>query len=127
MFTQNTHDEELYVLMGKRIGRFWCGRPVGYQLGLPSEVRFDPDFVWNNADKIVGWIHTHPVSPASPSKTDHATMTAWITSLGKPLLCSIKGSDGLRAWWFFHDNKKPVEGSIFQIGHVLCGFIPKEN
>lgn len=125
MFKENIRDEELYILSGKRIGCFWYGKISHYQLGHPHQVAFDYNYVLENQNKVVGWIHTHPVNKARPSATDHQTMTAWNLSLGKPLVCCIKGTDGLRAWWYFDDESPGVEGKVYRLGKDrLFGIVP---
>jgi len=45
---------------------------------------------------VVGFLHTHPAGPASPSGPDVRTMRAWRRALGKPLLCLIAGPQSRR-------------------------------
>lgn len=118
-------NEQCWVLKGKRRGnRFWNGKYDRYTEGQPATVAFDPDYVWENRDRIVGWIHTHPCWTATPSSLDHATMTAQVASLGRPMLCCILGTDGLRAWWYFDDESPGVEGKVTRIGKRLFGVVP---
>jgi len=118
-------NEQCWVLIGKRRGkRFWSGKYDRYTEGQPATVAFDPDYVWENRDRIVGWLHTHPQWIASPSCLDHATMTAQVASLGRPMLCCIQGTDGLRAWWYFDDESPGAEGSVKRIGKRLYGIVP---
>ena len=49
---------------------------------------------------VVGFYHTHPDGFLEPSEQDRATMQAWAFSFGKPLICAIDTSAGLRAWLF---------------------------
>jgi hypothetical protein len=120
-------NEQCFVLIGKcypRLG-LWRGSFDSYTLGLPSEVKFDMEYVWENRSRIVGIIHTHPGSPASPSKTDYATFHAWVTALGKPFLCCILGIDGLRAHWFFDDESPHIEGGVRRIRkNLIVGRLP---
>ena len=44
---------------------------------------------------VVGFYHTHPSMPPVPSARDAATMPAWVSCFGKPLLCVIDGGGGL--------------------------------
>ena len=55
---------------------------------------------------ILGFLHTHPNSVASPSRRDHDTMQAWVSALGKPLLCVIEGQDGLAAYCYEDDQSR---------------------
>ncbi len=121
-------NEQCWVLKGngkRRGNRYWTGKYDRYTEGQPALVAFDPDYVWENRDSIVGWIHTHPQWTANPSSVDHATMTAQVGSLGRPLVCVIQGTDGIRAWWYFDDESPGVEGKIKRIGKRLFGKVPK--
>jgi len=117
-------NEECYILFGRKIGRFWIAKLDKYTLGDTSNVEFDPDYVFNNRSKVVGWVHTHPVYLGSPSATDNATTKAWVCSLGKPLVCCIHGVDGLRSHWYMDDESSPLEGRIRKIGKYMIGVIP---
>lgn len=128
MFEPNMNIEECFVLMAKfRAGRFWVARPDKYTTGEPASVRFDPDYIWENRKRLLGWWHTHPHWTAYPSSTDYQTMHAQVCSIGKPLLCVIEGTDGLRAWWFFDDESFAVEGSIWRRGNTYVGRMPKRT
>ena len=115
-------NEECWVLMGRRIGSIWHARYDRYTVGQPAAVRFDPDYIWDNRKRIIGWLHTHPSFSATPSSTDNSTMKACVCSLGKPLLCCIRGIDGLRAWWYWDDESPGVEGKIIKVGGKLMGW-----
>jgi proteasome lid subunit RPN8/RPN11 len=58
---------------------------------------------------VIGFLHTHPGMAAVPSERDVRTMHAWCSAFGKPLLCLIKGADGLRGWRFGYEGRKPCE------------------
>lgn len=119
-------NEQCWVLMGKRRGsRFWMGKYDRYTEGQPASVVFDNDYVWENRDKIVGWIHTHPSWTANPSSIDNATMKAQVGAIGKPMVCVIQGTDGIRAWWYFDDESPAVEGKVTRMGKRLFGRVPK--
>jgi len=119
-------NEECWVLTGGIWHRHWYGRCRGYTMGQPATVEFDDEWVWNNRQSVIGWIHTHPHWTAHPSSTDHMTMKAQVFALGKPLLCAIIGLDGLKAWWYLDDESDPVEMKIRQIGsRRLFGKTPR--
>jgi proteasome lid subunit RPN8/RPN11 len=117
--------EECWILKTVYKGSsLWVSKYDRYTTGEPASVVFDYKYVYANEKNIIGWIHTHPHWPSFPSGTDHATMKAWNTALGRPLLCCIVGTDKTRAWWYFDDESDPVEGSIRRIGKYLYGNIP---
>ena len=43
--------------------------------------------------------------------------------LGRPLVCAIEGTDGLRAWWYANDEDEPEEVDCEEIGGVVVGAI----
>jgi proteasome lid subunit RPN8/RPN11 len=70
-------------------------------------VRFDGAWALEREEShgdVVGFLHTHPDGPASPSQRDVRTMRAWCIAFGKPLLCVIAGPDGLRGYRFDSDE-----------------------
>lgn len=102
--------EECWVLLGQKRGRVWVMRRTAYTVGEPHAVAFDYDAVLEREEQrgdVVGFYHTHPVSPASPSQRDYRTMRAWVGSFGKPLLCLIEGIDGLAGYRFDDDEDDP--------------------
>ena len=118
------HNEECYVLWGAKWWKFWQGQCLSYSKGEPGGVEFDYNWVEDNLNGVIGWVHTHPSMIASPSSKDDNTMRAWVFSLGRPLVCCIKGSDGLRAHWYLDDESPSVEGPVKRFGSVLTGVIP---
>lgn len=100
-------NEECWVLLGKvRPNGKWRAWHTRYSVGAPASVNFNWEWVMKREEikgDVLGFIHTHPSFTADPSGTDYQTMEAWVTCFGKPLLCAIKGIDGLRAHWFFDD------------------------
>src|SRR5665213_570872 len=113
-------NEECWVLMGRRRRWYWKAKYDRYTVGVPAQVAFDPDYVWENRDKVVGWCHSHPNWTADLSSTDNSTMKAMVCSLGKPLLCCITGTDGLRAHWYLDDESDPVEVRAHRCrGHIF--------
>jgi proteasome lid subunit RPN8/RPN11 len=92
--------------------------------GKIASVDFDPYYVLNQEDahhNVIGFLHTHPHWTASPSDRDFKTMTAWVSCLGKSLICAIHGTDGLRAYWYDDDVEEPVECEIKRFGNLLVG------
>jgi proteasome lid subunit RPN8/RPN11 len=77
--------------------------------------------------RLIGWIHTHPSFTADPSNTDDATMRAQVCSLGRPLLCCIEGTDGLRAHWYVDDESNPIEYKVARVRRKLFGLIPNKE
>lgn len=99
--------EQCWVLVGQRRGRVWYTRRIGRCSGDPAEVEFDGPAVLAREERrrdVVGFLHTHPSSAAVPSRRDLATMRAWVSAFGKPLLCLIEGTDGLAGYRFDDDE-----------------------
>lgn len=117
-------NEECWVLRGRQGRWFWNAKYDRYTVGQPATVAFDYEYVYRNEKNIIGWIHTHPHWPASPSSTDNATMKAWVCALGRPLLCCILGTDGLRAHWYLDDESEAVEVDVLRIGQKVYGLRP---
>jgi len=120
-------NETYLALIGGRCGRYWWGVGHWYNEGSPCGVHFDPIQVMDRDEKyhdVIGFYHTHPQMAASPSATDYATMGAWTVCFGKPLVCVIKGINGLKANWFVDDEKKHVVGWIRRFGNIFIGRIP---
>lgn len=123
------HNEECWVIVGKWNDNRWRGRRTRYSIGEPSKVGFNPQWVEDREDTkgdIVGFVHTHPHTPGAPSPTDYATMKAWVMYFGRPMLCMINGTDGLRAWWFLdHElDTHPVECDVKEFGPFYRGDMP---
>ncbi len=96
-----------YVLIGQRRGRIWIGRLRRRQTGQPASVEFDWSWVLEREDRhrdVLGFYHTHPAGTAVPSARDVRTMRAWVSCLGKPLLCVIETDDALAAHLFATDE-----------------------
>ena len=117
-------NEECWVLKGKVGKHLWRARFDRHTEGQPATVAFDHEYVWQNRDQIVGWLHSHPQWVASPSATDDQTMDAQTAALGKAMVCCITGTDGLRAWWYGRDGGEPVESKIFCVGKWIFGPVP---
>lgn len=99
--------EVSYVLVGQRQGCIWYGQLHRRQVGGPASVEFDWSWVWEREERfgdILGFYHTHPAGLAAPSARDVRTMRAWVSCLGKPLLCVICSGDALVAHVFADDE-----------------------
>ncbi|MEM7347147.1 MAG: Mov34/MPN/PAD-1 family protein [Chloroflexota bacterium] len=99
-------NEISYIITGQQRGRIWYGRLQQRQIGEPTQVEFDWSWALTreeNRGDVLGFYHTHPTGHNSLSQRDIATMQAWVSSLGKPLLCAIKG-DQLAAYLFQTDE-----------------------
>jgi hypothetical protein len=103
--------EQCWVLLGTRRGRVWLCRRHLHEQGERASVRFDGAWVLRREEchgDVVGFLHTHPDGPDSPSRRDVRTMRAWCLAFGKPLLCLIDGPVGLRGYRFDHDESNGV-------------------
>jgi proteasome lid subunit RPN8/RPN11 len=122
-------NENCWVLVGGWHEDLWWGKRVKPTEGTPVSVNFSADYVVQRDTKhhdIIGFIHTHPSFPAHYSSRDDRTMKAWCLSLGKPLVCCIQGTDGLRAWWYLNDEDPPVEYQAKSLRGLLFGVTPEE-
>jgi len=103
--------EECWPLVGQRRGRVWHARKLRRTVGEPARVEFDGLAVLAREEQrhdVVGFLHTHPNFPAEPSQRDIDTMHAWVSALGKPLVCLIAGTDGLAGFLFADDDSRGV-------------------
>jgi proteasome lid subunit RPN8/RPN11 len=99
--------EQCWTLLGEHRSRIWLCRRVRQVGGERVSVRFDGDWTLKREEKygdVVGFLHTHPDGPASPSARDVRTMRAWCSAFGKPLLCVIASPVGLRGYRFDDDE-----------------------
>ena len=119
-------NENCWILVGEKKNDLWWGQRVERTEGEPMVVRFNPYYVLDHADKVVGFIHTHPNFSAHYSSRDDLTMKAWVTCLGKPLVCCIQGIDGLRAWWYLDDENPPEEFDAKAMRGIVFGVTPYE-
>jgi proteasome lid subunit RPN8/RPN11 len=103
-------NERCWTLLGQVRGRVWYGRRVGLSHGQRTSVAFDGLWTLDREEKrhdVLGFLHTHPDGPPSPSTRDVRTMRAWCSSFGKPLLCLIQSPQGLKGYRF-EDGKSGV-------------------
>jgi proteasome lid subunit RPN8/RPN11 len=81
-------------------------------------VRFDGLWTLQREEKrcdVLGFLHTHPDGPPSPSTRDERTMRAWCSSFGKPLLCLIQSPQGLRGYRFEDGAAHAVELELVEV------------
>ena len=100
-------NEVVAVLVGQRRGRLWYGRLQQRQVGRPASVEFNWTWALEREERlsdVIGFYHTHPSGLTTPSQRDVRTMRAWVTCLGKPLLCVIASGDALTAYLFQTDE-----------------------
>jgi hypothetical protein len=96
-----------YVVLGQRRGRLWHGRLWRRATGGPAAVEVDWAAVLEREERrgdVLGFYHTHPGGGAAPSERDVRTMRAWVSCLGKPLLCLIASGQLLRGTLFANDE-----------------------
>jgi proteasome lid subunit RPN8/RPN11 len=74
-------------------------------------VSFDGPWVLEREERrhdVLGFLHTHPDGPPTPSHRDVRTMRAWCSAFGKPLLCLIASPEGMRGFRFDDDESEGV-------------------
>lgn len=99
--------EQSAILTGQCRGRIWFARLRQFRSGEPTSVEFDWAWVLEREERygdILGFYHTHPASLITPSDRDVRTMRAWVSCLGKPLLCVIETDARLTAYVFETDE-----------------------
>jgi proteasome lid subunit RPN8/RPN11 len=109
--------ELCWTLVGERRGRVWFGRRVRRSSGARTSVHFDGPWVLEREERrrdVIGFVHTHPDGPPSPSRRDVRTMRAWCSAFGKPLLCLIASAEGIRGFRFDDDESAGVELSLVE-------------
>ena len=110
--------EQCWTLVGRRRGRVWHGRRVRHSTGETASVRFDGLWVLRREEKrrdVLGFFHTHPHGPPTPSARDIRTMRAGCSAFGKPLLCLIASPEGLKGYRFDNDQSKGKELERLQV------------
>jgi hypothetical protein len=118
--------EIAYIITGERRGHFWYGRLQQRQMGQPTTVEFD--WAWTldreaRRGDVLGFYHTHPGNLSQPSPRDIITMRAWVSCLGKPLLCIIKSQTRLVGYLFCTDEdggQSLAEVQRFPRNVILC-------
>ncbi|GAI19599.1 unnamed protein product [marine sediment metagenome] len=106
--------EICYILIGKRIGRFWLGRLVKKTTGTASSVEFDWAWVLRREEEkgdVLGFWHTHEKKEI-PSDRDVETMGAWVDCFYKPLLCIIESSFRKQGFSVMHVEVKRTQGIL---------------
>jgi hypothetical protein len=99
--------EQCWTLLGEHRGRIWLCRRVRRVAGERASVHFDGAWALEREEThgdVVGFLHTHPDGPTTPSGRDVRTMRAWRLAFGKPLLCLIAAPDGLSGYRFDGDD-----------------------
>jgi proteasome lid subunit RPN8/RPN11 len=110
--------EQCWTLLGERRGRIWHCRRVRHSRGAPANVRFDGSWVLRREEEhgdVVGFLHTHPNGPTSPSGRDVRTMRAWCGAFGKPLLCLIATPERVRGYRFDDDKTQGEELELVEM------------
>ena len=123
-------NEKCWIILGKRRGKFWHGRLINETEGEPAKVDFDGDYVLRREEShndVLGWIHLHPHMSAIPSNTDDITMESWATCFGKPLICGIRGNEGLRLYLYFSDGTYVRLRRFIKVGSRLLGINWNDN
>jgi len=99
--------EKSAILTGQCRGRICYVRLRQFCSGGPASVEFDWAYVLEREERygdILGFYHTHPAGLIRPSDRDVRTMRAWVSCLGKPLICVIESDATLTAYMFETDE-----------------------
>lgn len=107
MTTSNKTVEICYVLLGEIRENKLSAKMSWRKSGTPHSVQFDWNRVMNREEEhadVVGFYHTHPEGFSELSSKDESTMRAWTFCFGKPLICAVATSKGIRAWCFEIDG-----------------------
>ncbi len=110
--------ERCWTLVGQRRGQVWFGRRLRPSTGARASVRFDGLWVLQREERrrdVLGFFHTHPDGPASPSTRDGRTMRAWCSAFGKSLLCLIASPGSLKGYRFDDDESEGVELAVVEM------------
>jgi len=119
--------EQCWTLVGQRQGRVWYGKRVRPTKGERASVGFDGLWVLKREEErhdVLGFFHTHPDGPSSPSARDVRTMRAWCSAFGKPLLCVIASPKGLHGYHFDNDDSEGIDLELVELflRGVVVGF-----
>ncbi len=99
--------EKSAILTGQCQGRIWFARLRQFCSGEPTSVEFDWAWVLEREERcgdVLGFYHTHPAGLINPSGRDVRTMRAWVSCLGKALLCVIQSETDLTTYVFETDE-----------------------
>lgn len=113
-----------WVIIGEQNDKLWWGYKRHMSKGSSATVKASHSYAMDREEKyfdVLGFMHTHPHWKAEPSDVDRKTMQSWVDCFGKSLLCIIKGTDGLRAWWFDQDEDEPIECGVKMFNSLLVG------
>ncbi len=117
--------EHCWVLLGKQVGPLWYGKLRKLSEGTPTRVAFDFRAIQDREERrhdVLGFFHTHPTFAATPSSIDDHTMKCWVASFGKPLICAIRGTDGLKVYQYIDDESSPLLCRYAgNIGNIMFG------
>jgi proteasome lid subunit RPN8/RPN11 len=112
--------EHAWTLVGSTGAAGTCRvRRTRPRSGSPATVTADGAWTLRREETrgdVVGFYHTHPHGPLSPSGRDLRTMRAWCDALGKPLLCVIATPVRVAAWWFTSRRGKGLRCRIRSAG-----------
>jgi proteasome lid subunit RPN8/RPN11 len=118
VFQRKTPIEEYWTLVGLRRGRVWFARRIDRQSGERVRVAFDGRRVLEREERrgdVLGFFHTHPDGPPTPSRRDVRTMRAWSSAFGKPLVCVIASPEGTAGYRFDDDECDGVPLKVVEV------------
>ena len=131
--TKRVTVEHCWTLVGQHQGGFWYARRMRPTQGEPTTVAFDHDWVLHREETkgdVLGFYHTHPSGKPTPSQRDHRTMHAWVSCLGKTLLCLIEAEGDVLAYQY-EDDESPgavlTACELFPRGMVIAYDDQEEN
>jgi proteasome lid subunit RPN8/RPN11 len=102
--------ETCFILVGKHEDNRWTCRKVKRHTGESARVEFDASWVLKREEArgdVQGFLHTHLAGFSNLSRRDLRTMTAWVSCLGKPLLCVVVSGEEIRGFVFTDDRGRP--------------------
>jgi len=83
-----------------------------------SSVEFDYKKIYDREDTyqdIAGFYHTHPSGLNQMSSTDVMTMTQWVQTLGKSLVCVIETKEGINGWLFYKNEAGGIDHRVVKV------------